>query len=570
MIKQLTRNIIWIGLLTLVTSQAWAISVTATVDKNPVIVDESFTLTITADDDLPRTSFRPDELLNNFVVGGTSVDRSTQLIQGQMSRQTRWRVTLVARRAGQFEIPSFTIENQRTAPIVLDVVEASASDSQRGPVFITAEVDNESPYIQQQIRYTVRLHLANSLETGSISPPQIENADIQQANNDDDSQTLIDGQRYRVITRTYFITPRRSGQFYINGSRFDGQIRDNSSHAFATLSRPQTVTALAPDIELTVRPQPADFDATWLPSEQVTLEETWQDDQRFIVGEPINRQITLTSQGVRHEQLPDIEFSYPANLRYYPERTDRDSFSRAGQRFAQAIFRGVIIPSQAGTYSLPPVEVSWWDVASEELRTARIEGREIEVHEPAGGMASPTSMPLANASNGPTEQPSIASQGATQQSWWSISASIFLALWLVTLASLIGVILYHRKAKNQTGAKAKPVKSANQVPLASRKPLKSLKSACYSGDPEKAQQALIAWAKSKNTQGSLQGGLQSVARELNSIELEQAILELEASLYSKDRHAWAGGPALWQAIQKLHHIGPEQRKKSELPSLYGK
>lgn len=546
-----------LGLLLLLPAQALALNVTAQVDKNPVIVDESFTLTISADDDLPRNAFNSDALLANFIVGGTSVDRSSQIINGQMSRQTRWRLTLIARRPGQYEIPSFNIDGQRTSPIVLDVVEPNESEGERGPVFVTASIDQDTPYIQQQVRYTVRLHLAHNLESGSISPPQVSNADIQQGSNDEDSQELVDGQRYRVITRTYFITPRRSGEVTIEGSRFDGQIRDTSQRSFASFSRPQSVSAIAPDMTLEVRPQPSDVSGVWLPSEHVSLAEDWDESQEFTVGEPINRRIMLTAQGVSDEQLPDLDSEYPDSMRYYAERTEREAFSRQGQRFARAQFRGIIIPAQAGTFELPPVEVSWWDTNAEQMRTARIPARTIEVQEPVGGVPSPVVQPLAtNSLTSPAQSES------TSVHWWSPAATLFAVLWILTLLLVAYLLMFRRPHKIKS---TEPSQTPGTVPAASRQSLQQLKQACQGQDPHAARAALNQWVNSREGKPI---SAESFAQQMHSDELLSTIEELNGALYAPGKTQWQGGPRLWQAVQALHKRPPAGDDKQNMPTLY--
>ena len=541
---------------------AFALDVQAVIDKNPVIVDESFMLTITANDDLPRNAFQSDVLTQSFIVGATSVDRSTSIINGQMERLTRWRVTLIARRPGQYEIPSFNIDGTRTAPIVVDVVEPSDTNNERGPVFVTAEVDNLTPYVQQQVRYTVKLHLAQTLESGTISPPEINHADIQQASNDDDQQEIIDGQRYRVITRTYFITPRRSGELLIQGSRFDGQVRETSSRSFATFSRPQSVTALAPDITLEVRAQPVDYNGLWLPSEQVVLTEEWDEDRRFIVGEPINRVVTLTAQGVRDEQLPDLTFDYPSVLRFYPERTDRNSFSRQGQRFAQARYRGVLIPTQAGTFELPAIELTWWDIKAERMRTTQLPARSIEVHEPAGGLASP----LVQSTDSPPpstqlDQPE-AQQPASKPRWWAVAAICFAVLWLLTLA--VAIWLWHRYTELRGPS---PQHAPDQVPHAGRQPLRALQHACKRNDAAATYKALSQWLKTTELPFSTPAQL---ANWSNDEAFSSAIVSMERALFSQHKTSWEKGPVLWRGVQRLHRPSVATEQQAKLPSLYGK
>ncbi|RUO25234.1 hypothetical protein CWE09_00380 [Aliidiomarina minuta] len=550
-------------------SQAQAINVTASVDKNPVIVNESFTLTIAANDDLPQSAFRSAPLMQDFVVGATSVDRSTRLIQGQMSRQTRWQVTLVARQSGTYQIPSFEIEGNRTQAIEIEVIEPSAADTgSRGPVFLTAEVDTASPYIQQQIRYKVSLHIAHQLESGSISPPSLDNSDIQQVGQDQESQQIIDGQRYRVITRNYIVTPRRSGSFVLEGSRFDGQVREQQPRSFTGFSRPQSVTVLAPDIELEVAPQPSGYEGRWLPSRQVAIEDEWEEDKQLTLGEPVTRRITITAQGVHDEQLPDISPDYPAQLRYYPERTERESYSAQGERIAQASFRGAIIATEEGNFTLPAIEVNWWNTETGEQETARIPERQVEVVAPPGGVPSPRAMDIETFSSDAApldqeEQPTNTTPANQPQHWWSPAASLFAALWFITLLCCIWLYLRQR-----TSAAAKPEKAGSgQVPAPSRKPLQRLKLACKQNNARDARKALLNWANSRHPENQL-NNLDSLARQLQDTELNHQIHILQQCLYNGRELNWEQGDKLWQSIQRLHHQSKRQSDDAKLPPLY--
>lgn len=549
-------------------SQAQDINVTASLDKNPVIVNESFTLTITANDDLPQSAFRSAPLMQDFVVGATSVDRSTRLIQGQMSRQTRWQVTLVARRSGTYQIPSFEIEGSRTEAIELEVIEPSAADaSNRGPVFLTADVDTDSPYIQQQIRYQVSLHVADQLESGSISPPSLENADIRQVGQDEESQQIIDGKRYRVITRTYIITPRRSGSFVLEGSRFDGQIREQQPRSLTGFSRPQSVTVLAPDIPLEVASQPADYEGRWLPSRQVAVEDEWEAEMQLTLGEPITRRITITAQGVHDEQLPEISPDYPPELRYYPERTERESFSARGERIAQASFRGALIATETGHFTLPAIEVNWWNTETNEQETARLPERRVEVVAPPGGIPSPRAMDTQSLSNdtgrpAQLQAPLLPASGA-DSGWWSPAATLFATLWGITLSGCIWLYFRPRTPVRVQVEKA----GSGQVPAASRKPLQRLKLACKQNKAKEARLALLHWANSRQTDTQL-NNLDSIANQLQDAELSHQIHLLQQCLYSGRELSWEHGEALWQSIQRLHHESKRKAGNAKLPALY--
>ena len=243
--KRLTRTIWYSLILTFLCAgaQAAVTEVTATVDANPIVVDESVNLVVTANDDISSNAFDPSPLLKDFVVGNTSVSRQTRSINFQTTRLTQWTTRLIPRNPGTYTIPPFTIEGQTSQPITLSVLSAAASRAGRSRnLYVTTEVDADEVYLQQQIRYTAKLYLAADLQRGSLAAPKLEEAEIRQIGQDKEYNDIIDGRRFRVIERVFAIIPQKSGRFVIEGSLFEGEVADNSSQSFGFFSRTKTVT----------------------------------------------------------------------------------------------------------------------------------------------------------------------------------------------------------------------------------------------------------------------------------------------------------------------------------------
>ncbi|MEI8647578.1 BatD family protein [Paraglaciecola sp. Hal342] len=65
----------------------------ATVDKNPVLADESITLSVVASGSASRDAFDATPLNADFIVGRTSVSSQTQMINFDTTRTTIWTTT---------------------------------------------------------------------------------------------------------------------------------------------------------------------------------------------------------------------------------------------------------------------------------------------------------------------------------------------------------------------------------------------------------------------------------------------------------------------------------------------
>ena len=138
-------------------SVAAVTQVTSTIDKNPVVVNESFVLEVIANDDVSANALDTSPLLNNFIVGSTSVSRQTQMVQFKTSRETKWTVLLIAKNEGRFVIPAFNIAGVESNPIDVNVVDANANTGVTNDLYIETNISATSVYLQQQLTMKVSL-----------------------------------------------------------------------------------------------------------------------------------------------------------------------------------------------------------------------------------------------------------------------------------------------------------------------------------------------------------------------------------------------------------------------------
>lgn len=557
---------------------ARSLQVEVTVDRNPIIVNESFNLIVTANEDLPRWAFNSQPLLRDFIVGTTSMETSRSIIQGVSTQTTRWSVRLTARSAGKYTIPAFNIEGFHTQPIELEVIAANTStDGEQRPIFIAAELSNKAPYVQQQTTYKVELFLqANTpLDSGSITTPEAEHATIELITQNRERQEIINGQRYRVITQEYAITPQRSGPLTIQGAVFNGIYRPANVRSLTGFTRPEQITLRTADISVNVQAKPDNFPGNWLVSEQVSVDEEWDSERMvFPVGEPITRTIIITAEGVNPEQLPEPNFNWPSELRVYPERPQRTSSVANGMRISQARYTVVLIPSQSGTVTLPEVSIPWFNSRTNRIEYAQLPSRELNLINPPGGLASPQAQPIhpvttLDTSSGHTLAtelpPSTTSYDAHSANPSRTSERLLLIvslLWLTTTVALIWWVQKLRRGRNSESFES----TDQRVPTKARDALNALKRACNSNNNKAALAALVNWQKARS-EGI--GNVSDLRRDLaDNTELLAQLDTLERSLYSQTKASWREGKALWTAIARLHSRPAQATKNGNTPSLY--
>ena len=544
---------------------AWAdvTSVTATVDKNPAMADESITLTVTANGDADRNAFDPSPLLKDFVVGRTSISSQTKMVNFNTTRSTVWSTILIPRREGRFTIPAFDVGGQSTQPINIMIVPVSQSTNAAArDLYITTEVDNTEVYLQQQVKYTVKLHLAQDLQRGSLEAPKLDNADIRQIGKDKEYSDIINGKRYRIIERTFAIIPQQSGTFTVNGPLFQGEVLDNTRQSFGFFNRTKTVNRVGPAIDINVLPIPTNFNGHWLPSEFVQLNEEWQPaDGNYVAGEPITRTITLTAVGLVEEQLPEVAGQYPADLKTYPDQASTTTIERDQTLIAQRVESVAIIPGKEGQMVIPEVTLPWFNVVTKQTEIARLPARTIDVApaqiqnqvqlpvSPQSEVVLPTSPTL-----GPETQAPV-TEVITFDSWWSMSSWIFLLLWLATLVAW----RLHVKA-----SPTKPV-ATKQSPDEGDK-WKALQKALKSNDAKTIVAPLSAWLA--HLCGSPGMSLPSCQKKLHDEALDDCIKAMFDAQYGKSSVPWNSGNLAVELNRLRELIRNPQGNKYALGALY--
>ena len=113
---------------------------TATVDKNPAMLDESITLTLEANAALPRDAFDTSVLEQDFKVVRTSVSNQMRKINLRESVSTTWTTILFPRTTGRLRIPAINIHSIQSAPIDILVVPVSQASAQTRDIFMSAGI----------------------------------------------------------------------------------------------------------------------------------------------------------------------------------------------------------------------------------------------------------------------------------------------------------------------------------------------------------------------------------------------------------------------------------------------
>ncbi len=576
----------------LLSSNAYALSkITAVVDKNPAMINESILLTVTADDDVNRSALDTSSLLNDFIVGQTSVSSQTSMVNFKTTRLTKWQIVLIARNPGQFVIPALTIGDQQSEPVELTIIAAKESgNNAQTDIFVTSELSSNEVYVQQLLTLSIKLHFAVELKSGNLTEPNLTGATIEKIGQDKQSDNIINGKRYRVIEQTYAITPEQSGKFTLKAPLFSGEILQASKRRSSFLSFAQTkpVSISGEELKISVLPIPTNYpsDAQWLPTEILTLHQEWPaGDKKFTVGEPITRTITLTAAGLSKAQLPKLEMKSSRGLKIYPDQAELHANLSNDQLVSQKVQNFALVPSAAGEFLLPEMSVTWFNTITNRIDQATLPSQTISVQAAEGNFASnsandfnTTANKMANSTNNATNRvnatnnsENLAGQLTDLGTVNSVQDKrlqwLFLTLWLLTiLAWLVHIIYLKRDNKANSKSQTNHLTNNNNHYLA-------LLAACKKNNAEQALNLVLPWLKvllSRNNSVLVINNIDQAQAVIQEQSFVIALNDLQQHLYGKSAinstSSWQG-LALLIAIQMVEKQQSIKVKSQQISSL---
>lgn len=534
-----------------------------------------------------QQSGEPDTtaLQQDFEVVGSSRSSQVNIINGQMNAQTIWSLTLSPRRVGELTIPALHYNGEQSTPLHLTVTEVEAATAEQGaPLFIETEVDNASPYLQQMVHYRVQLYYRAKLAEGSLSNPKIDNVLIQQLGEDREFTAKRNGVGYRVVERNYALFPQQSGTITIPAPVLDARIiQPNSTNRGRNrledlfnngrMSTTRSVRIRGEEKSLSVRPRPkAHQAARWIPAEQLLLSESWNPEADEVqIGVPLSRTLTLQAESLTGTMLPDITPEAVEGFKLYPEPSTQQTETSSRRVVGTKVRKIAYIPTKAGEFTLPAIELSWWNSREKRTEVAEIPARTLTVLPAEGATETTPPEPAPSTSDIPVAEssavePTAHSTSSTpsgsiptvhyQPTLWLWGTLAFALLWLVTL------LLWWR-SRATTESREETMESE---PTSCKGARKQFFAACDSSQPQQARIALLQWAAC-HWPDDPPKGLDALAQRLDTPAVPELLSELDGALYQQGAAVWCGD-ALAQHLRRLPEQQREKEKERQLRPLY--
>ncbi|PIE38701.1 MAG: hypothetical protein CSA53_03835 [Gammaproteobacteria bacterium] len=529
--------------LLLLSPTVWT-EVSASVDRTQLSLGDSLTLSITATEGEDLDTIDPAALNRQFDVVGSTSSSSFSFINGKRSGKVQRILTLLPKREGDLRIPAFRIAGKSTEAIDISVGAPPAAGSADERVRVELGVDKQEVYVQEQILLTFKIILFENVRDSRVSELKIDNAFIKPLEQKN-YRRRENGREALVYELRYAVFPQLSGTITVPAFSFSGIAGTGQRTVFGYGQRGQRIARATEPLTIKVKPRPANYKgADWLPTSKLSLKESWSKDPDTLrAGESITRSITISAEGLQGLQLPLPVFKSVDGISSFPDQ-DINTDTETPKGITGSRRQGTaLVPQRAGTYTLPEVRISWWDITQNKPREAVLPARSITAAEgvnvPAVPPAAPQTPAVIASPPGDAEE---ATAAHNKNYFWHYTTALALLGWALTTVVLL---------------RKRPIGSAptsRKTPPSDKAQWSALHKACTANDALAARKALQTWLSS-----------QPDDRPLSS-DVRSAMTELDRALYGKDHNGIWRGETLLAACKKWRDQAA--RDKRESLSLY--
>ncbi len=362
----------------------------ASVDRSKIYETDTLSLQVTGNMDMEfsfggllnfgRNQLPTPELNGldkDFDILDQQQNYSMRSINAQSQAEINWTYSLAPKRSGTLTIPEITFKGAKTKAIPITVLKGKAPKDANTPamVFLEAEVDKSSAYVQEQIVYTLRLYAADHLAAGDLSTPTPLDAIVEPLGEMKKYYRMVNNTRYEVRERQYLLFPQKSGSLRIDEQSFSGTLIDSKKRKRVRVrefSNPLNISVKAPP--------PAFSGELWLPASSLHISEKWEDSPDEIkVGDSLTRTIEVQALGLLGSALPPLEIGDIGGMKVYPDQPEVESYEHESGVQSVRKETTALVAIHQGVSSLPEIRIPWWDTVNDVERVAVIPARTISI-----------------------------------------------------------------------------------------------------------------------------------------------------------------------------------------------
>ncbi len=266
-------------------------------------------------------------------------------------------------------------------------------------LYMTVTANKTKVYEQEAVLLTYKLYTLVNIQQIAGEIPQLDGFHVQEL---DSKQQMslkyerVGGHNYgTAIWRQYVLFPQKSGRLKIPSVTFDTQIEVQNTSMdpfdvfFGGGSLTQTVrkSITAPSCMLEVMPLPTPKPESFTGAVGHFAISGSLTPQEIKANDAATLRLVVSGYGnMKLMSAPKVKFPQDFEL-YDPKETDKSTYTATGAK-GNKIFDYVAVPRHSGTFHIPAVEFTYFDLESHSYKTLHTDSMTIAVAKGSGRAAS--------------------------------------------------------------------------------------------------------------------------------------------------------------------------------------
>lgn len=419
--------------------------------------------------------------------GHQSSSSSFTSINGQTSQKVIniYALTLKAEKKGSFSFGPVTVGGVKSNTVSYTIAEAGSSPSPGAPgmqggsggqngsgrmdpgmpgqqnpqgptfigkgndqLFLRANVSKTTAYEQEALVYTVKLYTTYGTIKfiGATDAPKFDGFVIEESPSVSNqlSYETYQGRTYATaIIARYIIFPQMSGQLKIIGNKYTvstdaEEYYHDPFFSQLTVRRPIQLNVTPNDLTVTVKPLPSPRPANFSGGVGTFNISSSLPSANAVANQAASVSYLVTGQGnLKYVHLPDLNAVYPDEIEVFSPTTDVKTVVGSTNVSGSVNFDYSFTPLEAGTFTLPPVELVYFNPATGKYETSKSRSYTLTVARGAESIKSQAAQ-VYNTRLLPVRLPSSGTQRPAVRGflYW---------LWFIVPAMILGGAMFWRR-----------------------------------------------------------------------------------------------------------------------------
>ena len=386
-------------------------SIVASVDRNNVAAGDEIALTITVISDESDISDPTFTDMTPFDIYSSGRTQNIQWVNGKKSSSITYEYLMRARSEGEFTIGPASVKvghsTYSTKPIKIKVTPGRTKQNNAPPanqpapkqpvktssgdrrVFVTAELDRDTAYVNQAVTYIFRFYQGERLmQNPEYTKPSFPGFWVEDLPPQRKYSTVIEGVRYEVTEIRYALFATDAGPKHIGPARLKATVSAKTKRQtrqpfnifnddfFNMFDRGEILQLSTDPIDLTVLPLPEqDKPSTFSGLVGSFTLKAEADSTTVTVGDPLTVRLRIAGEG-NIEGAPMPDFDTLPDMRTFSAGSKQDVSTEGYKISGSKTYEQVFVPQRPGTYRLPAFTLNYFDPNARQYKTLRTDSLE--------------------------------------------------------------------------------------------------------------------------------------------------------------------------------------------------